>query len=218
MFTGIIEEIGTLRHLRRGPQSATLEIAAHAVLEGTRIGDSINTDGTCLTVTTLLENGFRADAQPETVRRTTLADLRPGAALNLERALSFGSRLGGHLVTGHVDGVGTLVGADEEDNALVLKIAVPPAVARMTVAQGSLAVNGVSLTVVDLVDGLVRVSLIPHTARVTTLGRLRPGDHVNLEVDLIGRYVISFLERTDHAQQGTSTGGLSWDTLAGAGF
>jgi riboflavin synthase len=217
MFTGIVEEMGALRRITLGARSAELEVRARSVLEGTRVGDSILTDGVCLTVTGLGSGTFRADAMAETVRRTTLADLRRGAPINLERALAVGDRLGGHMVTGHVDGVGEVRNAILEDTALVLTIAAPSAVARLTVAQGSLAVAGVSLTVVDVQGDLVRVSLIPHTATVTTLGRVRPGDTVNLEADLIGRYVAAFLERAAAEPPG-ARGGLTWNDLRGAGF
>jgi riboflavin synthase len=217
MFTGIVEEMGALRRVTPGARSAVVEVSARTVLEGTRVGDSILTDGVCLTVTGLGGGAFQADAMGETVRRTTLADLRPGSLMNLERALAVGDRLGGHMVSGHVDGVGEIRDTAREDTALVLTIAVPVEVARLTVAQGSLAVAGVSLTVVDVHGELVRVSLIPHTASVTTLGRLRRGDKVNLEADLIGRYVAAFLERAATKPSGEH-GGLSWNDLRGAGF
>lgn len=218
MFTGIVEEIGAVRALRAGAKSAELEVTAKRVLQGTRVGDSIMTDGVCLTVTAVLASGFRADAQPETVRRTTLGTLRPGAPVNLERALALGDRLGGHLVSGHVDGVGSVTSTVTEDNALVVTLDAPEEVARLTVAQGSLAVAGVSLTVVDVRDVTIRVSLIPHTAAVTTLGRLRPGDAVNLEADLIGRYVAALLQRSAaDAARGTADA-VTWDKLTQAGF
>ena len=216
MFTGLVEEMGALRRLELGAEGAELEVAARAVLDGTRVGDSMLTDGVCLTVTAVLADAFRADAMAETVRRTTLAGLRPGAPINLERALALGDRLGGHMVTGHVDGVGEVCSVTHEDNALVLTLRVPEEVAGLTVAQGSLAVSGVSLTVVDVAGEQVRLSLIPHTAAVTTLGRLRPGDKVNLEADLIGRYVAAYMGRTP-ARPGED-GGLSWERLRDAGF
>jgi riboflavin synthase len=220
MFTGIVEEIGTLRRLVAGRLSAELEVAAHAVVTGMRVGDSILTDGVCLTATAVLPDGFRADAMAETVRRTTLASLRPGAAINLERALALGDRLGGHLVTGHIDGVGEVRSVEREETALVLTIAAPQAVADLTVPQGSLAVAGVSLTVVDAAGSIVTVSLIPHTAAVTTLGRLRPGDRVNLEADLIGRYVAAFVGRAGEQRRGAPqpSGNLTWEDLRGAGL
>jgi len=186
MFTGIVEEVGTLRSLTVGTQSAVVEVGAQAVLEGTVVGDSMLINGVCLTVTSLDDQGLRADVQPETVRRTTLVGLRPGAALNLERALTMQSRLGGHMVSGHIDGVGRVLAVAAEDNAVVLTVQAPESVARL--------------------------ALIPHTASVTTLGRLRQGDDVNLEADVIAKYVYAFLERRKPAP------GLTWDKLAEAGF
>ncbi len=212
MFTGIVEEIGTLRSLRVGTQSAELDVAARIVLEGARVGDSVLTDGVCLSVTRLRPDGFTADVMPETVRRTTLADRRPGDRLNLERALTLQGRVGGHLVAGHIDGVGLVTRVTPEDNALVVEIETPAAVARVSVPQGSVAVDGVSLTIVAADGPLLRVSLIPHTAAVTTLAGLAAGRRVNLEADLIGKYVNAFLERRQ------TPGGLTWDKLAEAGF
>ncbi len=212
MFTGIVEEVGRLRRLEVGAQSARLEIAAAVVLEGSRVGDSILTDGVCLTVTALGRDGFSADAMPETVRRTTLGERRPGDGLNLERALSLQSRLGGHLVTGHVDGVGVVRDVRPEGNALVVTVEAPEEVAGVSVPQGSVALDGVSLTLVAVEGRELRVSLIPHTATTTTLAGLAAGRRVNLEADLIGKYVRTFLDRKRAGE------GLTWDKLAEAGF
>ncbi len=212
MFTGIVEETGVLRRLHVGERSATLEVAARLVLEGTAIGDSILTDGVCLTVTALRTDGFFADVMPETVRRTTLGERRPGDRLNLERALTLGSRLGGHFVSGHVDGVGVVSATVREDNAMVVEMETPAAVSRVSVAQGSIALDGVSLTIVDVDGSRMRVSLIPHTASVTTLARLARGTRVNLEADVIAKYVYAFVAGRKPA------GGLTWEKLAEAGF
>lgn len=212
MFTGLVEEVGTLRRLQVGAQSAALEIAARVVLDGLAVGDSVLTDGVCLTVTAVARDGFTADVMPETVRRTTLAGRRPGDGLNLERALALGARLGGHLVSGHVDGVGTVTSVAPEGNALAVAIEAPPQVAAVSVPQGSVAVDGVSLTVIAVDGDLLRVALIPHTAAVTTLARLAPGRKVNLEGDLIGKYVKAFVEGRKPAA------GLTWERLAEAGF
>ena len=212
MFTGIVEEIGTLRRVTPGAESVVLDFDAATVTEDAAVGDSILTDGVCLTVTSLRAGGFTADAMPETVRRTTLSERRPGDRLNLERALTLRSRLGGHLVSGHVDGVGTVRSVTPEDNALVVEIEAPDAVSRVTVDQGSVAVDGVSLTVVGVAGDRLRVSLIPHTAAVTTLGRVTAGVRVNLEADLIAKYVYAFVSgRKPEA-------GLTWEKLAEAGF
>jgi riboflavin synthase len=149
---------------------------------------------------------------PETVRRTTLADRRPGDRLNLERSLTLQSRLGGHLVSGHIDGVGKVVGVTPEDNALVVEIEAPPAVSDVSVAQGSVAVDGASLTLVAVEGRRLRVSLIPHTAATTTLGRLAVGARVNLEADLIAKYVYAFVAGRKPED------GLTWEKLAEAGF
>jgi riboflavin synthase len=212
VFTGIVEEIGTLRGLRVGASSATLEVAATTVLEGTAVGDSILTDGVCLTVTRIGADGFVADVMPETVRRTTLGERRAGDRLNLERAMTLSSRLGGHLVSGHVDGVGTILGARRDENALVVELEAPEAVSRVSVAQGSVALDGVSLTIVAVEGDRLRVSLIPHTASVSTLSRLARGVRVNLEADLIAKYVHAFVAGRKPG------GGLTWEKLAEAGF
>lgn len=212
MFTGIVEEVGTLRSIRPGADSYALDLGAALVTEAAAVGDSILTDGVCLTVTSLRRDGFTADAMPETVRRTTLSERRPGDRLNLERAMTLRTRLGGHLVSGHVDGVGAVSAVTPEDNALVVELEAPEAVARMTVDQGSIAVDGVSLTVVAVAGDRISVSLIPHTASVTTLGRLKPGAHVNLEADLIAKYVYAFVSGRKPAD------GLTWEKLAEAGF
>ncbi len=212
MFTGIVEEIGVLRGVRPGPESVVLDIGATVVTDDAAVGDSILSDGVCLTITSLRADGFTADAMPETVRRTTLSERRPGDRLNLERAMTLRSRLGGHLVSGHVDGVGAVTAVTPEDNAVIVELSAPPAITRLTVDQGSIAVDGVSLTVVAVAGDRVRVSLIPHTAAVTTLGRLKTGARVNLEADLIAKYVHAFVA-------GSKPGdGLTWEKLAEAGF
>ncbi|HQG54762.1 MAG TPA: riboflavin synthase [Thermoleophilia bacterium] len=212
MFTGLVEEVGTLRRLTVRAGDAVLEIGARTVLDGLAVGDSVLTDGVCLTVTAVGRDGFSADVMPETVRRSTLVERRTGDRLNLERALTLQGRLGGHLVSGHVDGVGVVRRVTSEANAGVVDIAVPPSVAVVTVPQGSIAVDGVSLTAVSVESEVVRVSLIPHTAAVTTLSSLEPGRRVNLEADLIAKYVHAFLERR------RPPGGLTWEKLAEAGF
>jgi riboflavin synthase len=212
MFTGIVEEVGTLRRVAPGTDSVALDLDASVVTAGAAVGDSILTDGVCLTITSLRPGGFSADAMPETVRRSTLSERRAGDHVNLERALTLNTRLGGHLVSGHVDGVGLVASVTPEGNALVVTIEAPDAVSRVTVDQGSVAVDGVSLTVVGVSGDSLRVSLIPHTASVTTLGRLKPGSRVNLEADLIAKYVYAFVAGRK------PEGGLTWEKLAEAGF
>lgn len=211
MFTGIIEEIGTVQQIRRGSRSLTIEIRAAVVLEGTRTGDSIATDGVCLTVTRTSENGFFADVMPETMERTALKYLQPGSRVNLERALSPGGRLGGHIVTGHIDGTGRIVSVRRDDNALWLTVEAEPSVLRYVVEKGSIAIDGVSLTVAKAGGREFSVSLIPHTLGMTTLHGLREGDRVNLENDIIAKYVEKLASRPQ-------TGGLTAEFLHDNGF
>jgi riboflavin synthase len=212
MFTGIVEEVGTVVETRVGEQSALLTVRAATVLEGSSVGDSILSDGVCLTIAALGGDRFTADVMPETFRRTTLAEKAIGAPVNLERALTLRSRLGGHLVTGHIDGVGVVTRVEKRANALVVRLAAPREVTTLCVDQGSLAVDGVSLTIASAGESELEVSLIPHTAAVTTLGALRPGSRVNLEADLIAKYVAAFLGRAKPGE------GLTWEKLAEAGF
>jgi riboflavin synthase len=212
MFTGIVEEVGTVVATSVGEQSALLTVRATNVLGGTAVGDSILTDGVCLTVTSLDGDRFTADVMPETFRRTTLAEKSAGASINLERALTLRSRLGGHLVTGHIDGVGVVRRVERRANAVLVRLTAPREVTALSVDQGSIAADGVSLTIVSVGEGELEVSLIPHTAEVTTLGGLRPGSRVNLEADLIAKYVAAFLGRAKPGE------GLTWEKLAEAGF
>jgi len=212
MFTGIVEEVGTIAEARVGEQSALLTVRATAVLEDASIGDSILSDGVCLTVAALGGDRFTADVMPETFKRTTLAEKAIGAPVNLERALTLNSRLGGHLVTGHIDGVGVVRRVERRANALIVHLSAPRAVTTLCVDQGSIALDGVSLTIVSAGDGELEVSLIPHTAEITTLRALRPGSRVNLEADLIAKYVAAFLGRARPGE------GLTWEKLAEAGF
>lgn len=211
MFTGIIEEIGTVRALRRGARSFTLEIGASRVLDGIRVGDSIATNGVCLTVTRMDEGGFAADVMPETVERTALNRLQAGSRVNLERALTLDSRLGGHLVAGHVDATGTVAERREDDTALWLTIETVPAVLRYVVEKGSIAIDGVSLTVARVGERNFSVSLIPHTRGATTLHERRVGDRVNLENDMIAKYVEKLMGRAPQE-------GLTLDFLRENGF
>lgn len=180
MFTGIVEEVGTVEAFDRG----TLRIAATTVLGGVVLGDSIAVSGCCLTVVAFGDGWWQADVSDETRSRTSLSTLAIGDRVNLERAMQLGDRMGGHLVQGHVDGVGEVV-----DPCPDLRVRVPSRLVRYLVEKGSITVDGVSLTVVDALDDGLTVAIIPHTAAVTTLGDKRPGDPVNLEVDVIAKYV-----------------------------
>jgi riboflavin synthase len=189
MFTGIVEEMGTLVASEAVPGGIRLVFEAGTVIDGTNVGDSISVNGCCLTVVDMGAGWWAADAVPETLSRTNLGALRPGARVNLERSVSLGSRLGGHLVQGHVDGVGHIRGVAPD---LVVGAAEP--VLRYLVEKGSVTVDGVSLTVVAVTDDSFRVAVIPHTLAVTTLGLKRTGDQVNLEVDVIAKYAERLLQ------------------------
>ncbi len=206
MFTGIIEEIGKIKTVVRGARSVVVEVEAAVVTEGTKVGDSIATNGVCLTVTALTGNGFRADVMPETMERSNLGLLRPGDRVNLERALCLNSRIGGHLVAGHVDGTGRIVGMDRDDTAIWITVGAPERILRYVIEKGSVAVDGVSLTVAYVDGEVFKVSVIPHTRKETTLTKKRTGDVVNLENDMIARYVEKFAGKK---REGLSVGFLT---------
>lgn len=186
----MVEEIGVISRVERMGEARALTFLAHVVWEGLALGDSVAVNGACLTVTSLGDRSFAVQAVATTLARTTLGSLSAGDAVNLERALAFGARLGGHLVQGHVDAVGEVVAVRPEGEHLLIEVSVPAEIAEVTVAQGSIAIDGVSLTVNDLPRaGIVQLSIIPFTLAHTTLGALRPGELVNVEGDLIGKYV-----------------------------
>ncbi len=189
MFTGIIEEIGTVRSVIAGSQSGSLSIRADKVLENTKIGDSIAVNGVCLTVTSLPSDGFTADVMPESLRRTNLGDLHIGDPVNLERAMAADGRFGGHIVSGHIDGTGKILKMTREQNAVWLQIAAGPEILGLIVEKGSIAIDGVSLTVARVTSSDFSVSIIPHTGSETMLLQKRIGETVNLENDIIGKYV-----------------------------
>jgi riboflavin synthase len=196
MFTGIVEELGTVRGVHPIGGGARIEIAATQVLDDTSIGASIAVNGCCLTVVELGEGGFAADAVTETLSRTQLGDLEPGDMVNLERPVRLADRLGGHLVQGHVDGVGTIRSRDAlADGSQRVEFTAPPHVVRYVVEKGSITVDGVSLTVAELLEDGFAVAVIPHTLAVTTLGTKQLDDPVNLEVDIVAKYVERLLTR-----------------------
>lgn len=189
MFTGIVEEIGTVHAVTMGEKSAVLTIGADNVLEGTRIGDSIAVNGVCLTVTSLQKKSFSADVMAETLRRSSLAKLHRGCKVNLERAMAADGRFGGHMVAGHIDGTGTVLSMQREDNAVWVEVGTAEEILRYIIEKGSIAIDGISLTVARLTDRSFSVSVIPHTGQETTLLQKKVGDVVNLENDLVGKYV-----------------------------
>jgi riboflavin synthase len=195
MFTGIIEEQGKLQQIRPGQVSASLAFHAQVVLEGTKVGDSIAVNGVCLTVTSLTDRQFTADIMAESLRRSNLGSLKPGDAVNLERALTPQSRLGGHFVSGHIDGTGEIIRIEREDNAVWFTVRAGASVLDGLVEKGSVAIDGISLTVVEVRADAFTVSIIPHTLTETTLGRATVGTKVNLESDLLGKYVLRYLSK-----------------------
>ena len=194
MFTGIVEEMGAVTALEKTLAGTRLTILASIVLSDLKIGDSVSVSGTCLTVVTKGERNFVVEVSPETLSVTTLGHLTAGAPVNLERAMKLNERLGGHLVAGHVDGVGTIRDRRQEGNAIFFTIEAPHEILRYCVVKGSVTVDGISLTINDVTERGVSVAIIPHTAKVTTLGLKQVGDSVNLESDLIGKYVERLLQ------------------------
>ncbi len=189
MFTGLVEEVGKVTGVRKAGQALQLQVAARKILEDVAIGDSVAVNGVCLTVTQLSSSGCRMDVVPETVRRSTFSQVVPGQAVNLERAMKATDRFGGHMVAGHVDEVGTLVRVSQEDTARILTIKASEQLLRYMIEKGSIAIDGISLTVMDVAKDVFRVSIIPHTAQMTTLHHAAVGTNVNLEIDMIAKYV-----------------------------
>jgi len=189
MFTGIIEEIGTIESIKHGSDSAVLSIRANKVIKGTAKGDSIAVNGICLTVTNLYGNGFTADVMHETLNRTSLSELKSGSKVNLERAMLCGGRFGGHIVSGHVDGVGTISQIQKDDNAIWYKVSCDKNILKYIVEKGSITIDGISLTVAKVTENDFSISAIPHTVKETILSEKRIGSLVNLENDIIGKYV-----------------------------
>lgn len=215
MFTGIVEEIGTVGAIRRGQHSAVIEICAERVLEGTKTGDSIAVNGVCLTVTALRPGAFTADVMHETINRSALAALAPGSRVNLERAMPADGRFGGHMVAGHIDGTGKVIGIQKDDTAIWFTIQARPELLRYVVEKGSVAIDGISLTVATVGRDRFSISAIPHTVRQTILQDRKEGDLVNLETDIIGKYVEKLLS-PPLAQPGGSA--ITRDFLEKYGF
>lgn len=212
MFTGIVEEVGTVAAVRRAATGgAAVEIAACKVLEGTAVGDSIAVEGVCLTVTAIADGRFTADAMPETLRRSTLGALRAGDRVNLERALTLSSRLGGHIVSGHIDARGRISEVRPDANAVWITVEASPEVLRYVVEKGSIAIDGVSLTVACVSSVCFKVSVIPHTRNVTTLLSKRVGAEVNLENDILAKYIEKLCPQPHK-------GGLMMEALERNGF
>jgi riboflavin synthase len=204
MFTGIVEEMGAVTSMEKTLAGTRLTILASAVMSDLRIGDSVSVNGTCLTVATKGEQNFAVEVSPETLSVTTLGHLTAGAPVNLERAMKLNERIGGHLVAGHVDGVGTIRSRHQDGNAIVFVIEAPSGILRYCVAKGSITVDGISLTINEVADHSFSVTIIPHTAKVTTLGLKQVKDTVNLESDLIGKYVERLLQERSQLPKTTT--------------
>ena len=200
MFTGLIEEVGEIREIRRGSRSCVLAVGCTKVMEDTKVGDSIAVNGVCLTVTSRTDTGFTADVMAETLNRSSLSLLTAGSRVNLERAMPACGRFGGHIVAGHIDGTGTIEEIREDDNAVWYTISVKPELLRYIVEKGSIAVDGISLTVASVDQHAFRVSVIPHTRQQTALNWKRVGSLVNLECDVIGKYVEKLMQPTEEQQ------------------
>ena len=218
MFTGIIEETGKLRSLQKGSDSCVIAVSCQTVLEGTKVGDSIAVNGICLTVTNLLSDSFTADVMNETLNRSSLGNTRPGECLNLERAMAADGRFGGHIVSGHIDGTGVIREIRKDANAVWYVIETEPDILRYIVEKGSIAIDGISLTVAKLDNTSFQVSVIPHTRAVTALTERTVGSVVNLENDIIGKYVEKLIKPYQPNDTAATSGGISMEFLAQNGF
>jgi riboflavin synthase len=217
MFTGIIEGLGAVAAIRPAGQGKRLAITADFELAGTKVGDSIAVSGACLTAVAIAGRQFDVDASPETLARTTLGAARVGERVNLERALRLSDRIDGHLVSGHTDGTGVIASREAAGNAVIVTVAVPEALTRYMIVKGSVAVDGVSLTINRIEADRFSVSIIPYTSGLTTIGFKQKGEGVNIEVDMIGKYVEKFLSaQTGRAAAPSS--GVSMELLAKAGY
>ncbi|MEQ8197600.1 MAG: riboflavin synthase [Clostridiaceae bacterium] len=217
MFTGIIEEIGVIEEVKKAGAGSRIKVRAEKVMKDTKLGDSISTNGVCLTVTDFWSNGYYADVMAETMRRSSLGDLKPGARVNLERALRLNDRLGGHIVSGHIDDVGTIADIKRESNAVWITIAAPADVLKYVVEKGSVAIDGISLTVACVDNEVFKVSIIPHTGEETTLLKKGKGERVNLECDVLGKYVEKLLS-FNKGKEEKKKSSLTMDFLLENGF
>jgi riboflavin synthase len=218
MFTGIIEELGRVRSLERRGEGVRMRVESRVVTEGTRDGDSISVNGVCLTALEVDKDSFAADGSRETLQRSTLGSLRAGSFVNLERAVTPQTRLGGHIVQGHVDARGRFLSAEEHGGSWTVRVAYPKEIALYLVFKGSVAVEGISLTVAALADDYFEIAVIPKTWAVTNLSRLRPGDEVNLEADIIAKYVEHILAVGKSDDTKSQPSGLTLKRLSDLGY
>lgn len=215
MFTGIIEEIGVMACVRQGQASSVLQIRAEKIFEDLRLGDSVAVNGVCLTASKIQGNSFFADVMSETLSRSALGMLKAGDPVNLERAMAANGRFGGHIVTGHIDGTGKILQVRREDNAVWYRVEAPSGIMKYIVEKGSIAIDGISLTVAKTGQGDFSVSVIPHTAGHTILSRKGPQDTVNLENDIIGKYVEKL---TGAGREEKAVSGVTRELLLKAGY
>jgi riboflavin synthase len=215
MFTGIIEELGTIQKIHAKGNALVLNIKAKTVLEDIKLGDSVAVNGVCLTVTAFNHHSFSLDVMPETFNSTSLSNLQQGTLVNLERAMSSNGRFGGHFVTGHVDAVGHILKREPRENAIYIDIQYPNEYSHLTLYKGSIALDGTSLTIFGTENNRVTVSIIPHTAKESVLGIKKVGDKVNIEFDMLGKYLFSFLEKKNQQNVQNS---ISKDFLKENGF
>ncbi len=218
MFTGIVEEIGTILSVKKGVKSSALTISGDLIFEDMHIGDSIAVNGVCLTVTNKTKESFTADVMAETLRRSSLGSLKVGSKVNLERAMAANGRFGGHIVSGHIDGTGEIESFVREDNAVWVTVKTPVKLLKYIIEKGSIAIDGVSLTVAYVDNRCFKVSLIPHTAANTILLSKKAGDIVNLENDIVGKYIEKLMHFDEQVEEDTKTTGISMDFLAKNGF
>lgn len=215
MFTGIIEEVGTVKAVQKGSASSFIKVQADKIFEDMHLGDSIAVNGVCLTVTDFNGNIFSADVMNETLSRSSLGQLKNGSPVNLERAMAANGRFGGHIVSGHIDGTGTISKIENDGIAVWYTISAPPDIMRYIVEKGSIAIDGISLTVAAVNDSTFSVSIIPHTAEQTILSVKKVGDIVNLENDIVGKYVEKLMKP---AETSAKPSGITMDFLAKNGF
>jgi riboflavin synthase len=206
MFTGLIEEIGEIKSIEKGAKSARITIKAERILEGIKLGDSVSTNGVCLTVTEFNKSNFSVDVMAETIRSSNLGKLKPGSKVNLERALKLGDRLGGHMVSGHIDGIGTIIDFYKEENAIWVSVETTVDILKYIVHKGSITIDGISLTVAYVDENIFKVSIIPHTKDETTLLIKKIGDEVNLESDMMAKYVEKLLKYGEAPKEKKSIG------------
>ena len=216
MFTGIVEEMGKIVRVEKGAKSSRLTVSGDKIFSDLKLGDSVATNGVCLTVTSFSKGIFTADVMNETLKRSNLGELRQGSMVNLERAMIADGRFGGHIVSGHIDGTGVITKIEQDDIAVWYTIRADRKIMKYIIEKGSVAIDGISLTIAKVTDNDFSVSLIPHTAKETVLGYKKTGDTVNLENDVVGKYIEHFLSFKEEPE--TKSSGITKEFLLKAGF